>query len=183
MALTYERQLPSAPTNVRVTAPQGENGTLQVSWDEADAGTFPIENYLVEFRNPNGETPRTVQSYVPSTETSVLRTDLERGVAYQVFVQALSGDGHGAESERKTVVTTPGIPTRCELNPGDLWCGVVRVGSVPGIDGYNAYTPYGTLPDTDFDFGMNSYTIDAIGVDSPTGSTPGALRFLLYDPH
>ena len=154
-----------------------------MNWDEADAGTLPIEYYLVEFRNPNGETPRTVQSYVPSTATSVLRTDLERGVAYQVFVQALSGDGHGAESERKTVVTTPGIPTRCEPNPGDLWCGVVRVGSVPGIYGYNTYTPYGALPDTDFDFGMNSYTIAAIGVDSPTGLTPGALRFLLDDPH
>ena len=107
VALTYERQLPSAPTNVRVTAPRGENGTLQVNWDEADAGTFPIEYYLVEFRNPNGETPRTVQSYVPSMETSVLRTDLERGVAYQVFVQALSGDGHGAESEKKTVCDHP----------------------------------------------------------------------------
>ena len=92
-----------------------------MSWDEADAGTFPIEYYLVEFRPPSGEAGRTVQSYVPSTATSVLRTDLERGVAYQVFVQALSGDGHGTESERKTGVTTPGIPTSCETNPGDLW--------------------------------------------------------------
>ena len=130
-----------------MTAPESENGTLQVNWDEADAGTFPIEYYLVEFRNPNGEIPRTVQSYVPSTETSVLRTDLERGVAYQVFVQALSGDGHGAESEKKTGVTTPGIPTSCEPNPGDLWCGVIRVGSTTGVYGYSAQSGYGALPD------------------------------------
>ena len=53
------------------------------------------------------------------------------------------------------------------------------MGSVPGIYGYNTYTPYGVLPDKDFDFGMNSHTIAAIGVDSQTGSDPGALRFLL----
>ena len=52
VALVYERRLPSAPTNVSVTAPEGEEGTLEVSWDEADDGTFPIECYLVEFRHP-----------------------------------------------------------------------------------------------------------------------------------
>ena len=52
VALVYERRLPSAPTNVSVTAPPGEEGTLEVSWDEADDGTFPIECYLVEFRHP-----------------------------------------------------------------------------------------------------------------------------------
>ena len=33
------------------------------------------------------------------------RTDLETGVEYRVFVQALSGDGYGAESETTTVAT------------------------------------------------------------------------------
>ena len=184
VALTYEQQLPSAPTNVSVTAPSGENGTLQVNWDEADAGTHPIDYYLVEFRNPNGETPRTVQSYVPSTATSVLRTDLERGVAYQVFVQALSGDGHGAESERKTGVTTPGIPTSCEPNQGDLWCGVVRVGELPGAYGYNEFQRVGNLSDTDFNVGTNSYTITVLSVAKqglPEGSGSGSLTFSI-DP-
>ena len=34
VVLSYERRLPSAPKNVSVTAPPGEDGTLEVSWDE-----------------------------------------------------------------------------------------------------------------------------------------------------
>ena len=112
VALVYERTLPSAPTNVRVTAPPGEEGTLEVSWDEADDGTFPIECYLVEFRHPSGEARDRKQSYPgslgtgegcgDSPPTSVKRTDLETGVEYQVLVQALSGDGFSEWSETKT---------------------------------------------------------------------------------
>ncbi len=112
VALVYERQLPSAPTNVSVTAPEGEDGTLEVSWDEADDGTFPIECYLVEFRHPSGEARDRKQSYPgslgpgkgcgDSPPTSVKRTDLDTGVQYQVLVQALSGDGFSEWSETKT---------------------------------------------------------------------------------
>ena len=64
VALVYERRLPSAPTNVRVTAPPGEDGTLEVSWDEPEfGGTFPVECYLVEFRHPSGEAKKRKQSY------------------------------------------------------------------------------------------------------------------------
>ena len=114
VALVYERRLPSAPKNVSVTAPPGEDGTLEVSWDEPDdEGTFPIECYLVEFRHPSGEAKKRKQSYPgslgpgkgcgDSPPTSVRRTDLETGVQYQVLVQALSGDGFSEWSETKTV--------------------------------------------------------------------------------
>ena len=127
VALTYERTLPSAPTNVRVTAPRGENGTLKVDWNKAVAGTFPIEYYLVEFR-PGGDARRAVQSYVPSTRTSVLRTDLEPDVAYQVFVQALSGDGHGTQSETKTRVANAGRALRARfMSPPERHDGSGRV--------------------------------------------------------
>ena len=113
VALVYERRLPSAPTNVRVTAPPGEDGTLEVSWDEPEfEGTFPVECYLVEFRHPSGEAKKRKQSYPgslgpgkgcgDSPPTSVRRTDLETGVQYQVLVQALSGDGFSEWSETKT---------------------------------------------------------------------------------
>ena len=111
VALVYRRRLPSAPENVSVTAPEGEDGTLEVTWDEADDGTFPIECYLVEFRHPSGEARDRKQSYPGSLGTgkgcgdsppnSVKRTDLEPGVEYQVLVQALSGDGYGDWSETK----------------------------------------------------------------------------------
>ena len=110
VALVYERRLPSEPTNVRVTAPPGEDGTLEVSWDEPEfAGTFPVECYLVEFRHPSGEAKKRKRSYPgslgpgkgcgDSPPTSVTRTDLDKGVQYQVLVQALSGDGFSEWSE------------------------------------------------------------------------------------
>ena len=139
VALVYERRLPSAPQNVRVTAPPGEDGTLEVSWDEPEfEGTFPIECYLVEFRHPSGEAKKRKQSYPgslgpgmgcgDSPPTSVRRTDLEPGVQYQVLVQALSGDGYG---DPVTVEATTGRggtlePIQrpsCRLSTGDLWCG------------------------------------------------------------
>ena len=117
VVLSYERQLPSAPENVQVTAPDGEDGTLEVSWDEPDdEGTFPIECYLVEFRHPSGEAKKRKQSYPgslgpgkgcgDSPPTSVTRTDLETGVQYQVLVQALSGDGFSEWSDMKTAPPT-----------------------------------------------------------------------------
>ena len=115
VALVYERRLPSAPENVQVTAPDDEVGTLEVSWDAADAGTFPIECYLVQFRHPDGIMKRK-QSYPGSRgtgkgcgdtpPTSVKYTDLEKGVRYEVLVQALSGDGHSEWSDTKTAPRT-----------------------------------------------------------------------------
>ena len=68
VVLSYERRLPSEPKNVSVTAPPGEDGTLEVSWDEPDdEGTHPTSHYLVEFR-PVGDARRFVRSHVPSTE-------------------------------------------------------------------------------------------------------------------
>ena len=100
--LVYTRKLPSVPQNVSVTAPPGEDGTLEVSWEEPDVGgTHPIEYYLVEFR-PVGDARRFVRSHVPVGETSVKRTDLQTGVEYRVLVQALSGDG---DPETRTVRT------------------------------------------------------------------------------
>ena len=119
VALVYERLLPSEPRNVSVTAPSGEGGTLEVSWEEPEhEGTFLIECYLVEFRHPSGDAKKRKQSYPGSRgtgkgcgdtpPTSVKRTDLEPGVQYQVLVQALSGDGFSEWSHMETVRTNRG---------------------------------------------------------------------------
>ena len=117
VVLSYERLLPSEPRNVSVTAPPGEGGTLEVSWDEPEhEGTFPIECYLVEFRHPSGDAKKRKQSYPGSRgtgkgcgdtpPTSVKRTDLEPGVRYEVLVQALSGDGFSEWSHMETAPRT-----------------------------------------------------------------------------
>ena len=173
VALVYERRLPSAPKNVSVTAPPDEDGTLEVSWDEADDGTFPIECYLVEFRHPSGEAKKRKQSYPgslgpgkgcgDSPPTSVQRTDLETGVQYQVLVQALSGDGFSEWSETKTGTIREPPPT-CPENADDVWCGVITVEDAAGTYGYNSFYDQGELSDNDFDVGTNSYTILIISV-------------------
>ena len=117
VVLSYERLLPSAPENVSVTAPPGEGGTLEVSWEEPEyGGTFPIECYLVEFRHPSGDAKKRKQSYPGSRgtgkgcgdtpPTSVKYTDLEEDVRYEVLVQALSGDGFSEWSDAKTAPRT-----------------------------------------------------------------------------
>ena len=127
VVLSYERRLPSAPQNVSVTAPPGEGGTLEVSWEEPEfGGTFPIECYLVEFRHPSGDIKKRRQFYPGSRGTGkgcgdtpprsvevkytdpekVKSTDLEAGTEYEVLVQALSGDGFGEWSDTKTAPRT-----------------------------------------------------------------------------
>ena len=177
VALSYERRLASAPKNVLVSAPQGEDGTLEVSWEASNAeSTFPTSHYAVEF-HPAGHPRRWVRSSVPSTETSVRRTDPLTGFEYRVFVQALGGDGD--ESDTKTVVTN-GKPASCRLNPGDLWCGVVTVWRGATLFGYDGeFEPdIGALSDDKFDVGTNSYTISENTFNSQTGSTPRALNFV-----
>ena len=66
----------------------------------------------------------------------------------------------------------------CTLNTGDIWCGVVTVGELPGAYGYNESQGVGHLSDTDFDVGTNSYTIAVLSVTKqglPEGSGSGSL--------
>ena len=74
-----------------------------------------------------------------------------------------------------TVTVTRATPT-CSLNTGDLWCGVVTVGSGTNFDGY--ITSVGALSDTTFSVGSNDYTIDAI-VAEVGGLTDGRLTVSL----
>ena len=71
--------------------------------------------------------------------------------------------------------------TTCTLNPVDIWCGVVTVGEFllggnPYADGFSAavegeYPQVGDLSETNFTYGTNSYTIDAILVEKPNASS------------
>ena len=73
----------------------------------------------------------------------------------------------------------PVMPT-CTLNTGDIWCGVVTVGELPGAYGYNESRGVGYLSDTDFDVGTNSYTIAVLSVTKQglqEGSGSGSLTF------
>ena len=82
-------------------------------------------------------------------------------------------------SEATGTVTAAVAPT-CTLNTGDLWCGVVTVGELPGAYGYNEGRGVGHLSDTDFDVGTHSYTIAVLSVTKQglqEGSGSGSLTF------
>ena len=69
----------------------------------------------------------------------------------------------------------------CTLNTGDLWCGVVSVGTYtlvigPVLYGFYPSDNVGALSDTEFSFGLNGYTIDQASVKA-TGTR--ALEFSL----
>ena len=74
--------------------------------------------------------------------------------------------------------------TTCTLNTGDIWCGVVTVeewmiGGSPYGDGFEESEMVGDLSVKDFTYGMNSYTIDAIVVEKPSGTLEGGILFSL----
>ena len=83
----------------------------------------------------------------------------------------------GTTTKTYTVTVNRATPT-CTLNTGDLWCGVVTVGSLatPGgaAYGYAASLSVGALSDTTFSVGSNNYTITAIN-----HSSRGSLDFNL----
>ena len=80
-----------------------------------------------------------------------------------------------------TVVVSRAAASTCTLNTGDLWCGVVTVGTVDflalGIIGYGFTSNVGALSDTTFSVGSNDYTIGA--VHTGAGSTAGVLTISL----
>ena len=81
----------------------------------------------------------------------------------------------GTTTKTYTVTVNRASPS-CTPNTGDLWCGVVTVGSLatPGgaAYGYAASVSLGALSDTTFSVGSNNYTITAI-----THSSRGSLDF------
>ena len=81
----------------------------------------------------------------------------------------------GTTTKTYTVTVTRATPT-CSLNAGDLWCGVVTVGSraTPSGPTYGYGSSFGDLDDKTFSVGTNSYTITTIVV-SPIGSLTFAL--------
>ena len=76
----------------------------------------------------------------------------------------------GTTTKTYTVTVNRASPS-CTLNTGDLWCGVVTVGSSPTPVGivYGYSTNLGALSDTTFSVGSNSYTINALNV-APDGT-------------
>ena len=67
-------------------------------------------------------------------------------------------------------VTVNRLTPTCTLNAGDIWCGVVTVGTITSsgtITGYGFTSSVGNLSDTGFSVGTNNYTISQTSVVAP----------------
>lgn len=107
--------LPSAPTNLSVTA---GNGQASLSWT-APSGVIaqaPITDYVVQFSSNSGSAWSTFADAV-STTASVTVTGLANGTAYVFRVAAINGIGTGAYSTASAAVT-PSAPPPVTLNSG-----------------------------------------------------------------
>lgn len=95
--------LPSAPTNLSVTA---GNGQASLSWT-APTGVIaqaPITDYREQYSTDNGTT-WTNFTTAASTATSVVVTSLTNGTAYRFRVAAVNGVGVGAYTAASSSVT------------------------------------------------------------------------------
>ena len=96
-----------------------------------------------------------------------------------IKVKVTAEDGNATQTY--TVTVTRVSPT-CTLNTGDLWCGVVTVGTFETSGSATAYgfsSSVGNLSDKEFSVGTNDYTIDSITVGAAGTSNAGALAFSL----
>ena len=97
-----------------------------------------------------------------------------------VKVKVTAEDNSATRTYTVTVTRAAAMtPATCTLNPDDIWCGVVTVGSGSSYFGYDFQpTPVvGGLSDDDFEVGTNSYTIWSIFVGAGTWPNPGSLNF------
>ena len=76
----------------------------------------------------------------------------------------------GTSTQTYTVAVTRAAATTCTLNTGDIWCGVLTVGSdsAGSRNGYHS-GQYGQLSDTKFDLSSTEYTVESIRWVTATG--------------
>ena len=167
---------PGAPTNLMADADGGTR--IDLSWDApADDGGSAITGYRIEV-SPDGSSDwDDLIADTGNDDTSYTHEGLSPGETRHYRVSAINAEGTSVASDSDSATTA--AAGTCMLNPGDLWCGVVTVGSRSDYFGYDFQpTPVvGGLSDDDFEVGTNSYTIWAIFVGAGTWLNPGSLNF------
>ena len=177
LRLRLAPEAPGKPTNLMADADGGTR--IELSWTApADDGGSAITGYRIEV-SPDGSSG-SWSELVDDTgndATSYTHEGLSPGETRHYRVSAINAEGTSVASDSDSATTA--AAGTCMLNPGDLWCGVVTVGSRSDYFGYDFQpTPVvGGLSDDDFEVGTNSYTIWAIFVGAGTWLNPGSLNF------
>ena len=145
---------PDKPTLAKVT---GSSTSLTATWTKPDLNGGPdIDTYIVQYRE--GTSGDWTTEYNGNDLTATI-TGLTASTSYQVQVRANNGEVLSDWSDASDAVSTNAAmtPATCTLNTGDVWCGVVTVGTfMVGTTSHLGYLPGtgggGMLSDDDFDF-------------------------------
>ena len=167
---------PDKPTLAKVT---GSSTTLTATWTKPGLNGGPeITGYDVQYK-VSTDSSWTAFAHTGSGLTTTI-TGLTADTSYQVRVRAKNGETDSDWSDASTAVSTNAAmtPATCTLNTGDVWCGVVTVGTFT-LSG-TSYLGYldgtgggGMLSDNDFDFtdtelDSKSHTITGVLLASGT---------------
>ena len=167
---------PDKPTLAKVT---GSSTSLTATWTKPGLNGGPeITGYDVGYK------VSTANSWTSFTHTgtgvTATITGLTADTSYQVRVRAKNGETDSDWSDASDAVSTNAAMTSatCTLNTGDVWCGVVTVGTfMVGTTSHLGYLPGtgggGMLSDDDFDFtdtelDSKSHTITGVLLASGT---------------
>ena len=169
----------AAPTNFIAMAGDAE---VMLSWDAPAAGSG-VTKHQYRQKAGNGSYP-TTWTDIPNSAEGEANEDgytvenLTNGTAYTFELRAVKDSTNSDAAEAGPV--TPTAPGTCTLNPGDIWCGVVTVGSytVSGFTshGFQDARNVGDLSEKEFTYRSNSYTIDRLTVGTG-GSVDELLTF------
>ena len=129
-------------------------------------------------------------TFAPNATTArfVLLLGQIRRPGDHTFRVTLSGVSANAQLVSNWIATGTiiGRPTSCTLNSGDIWCGVVTVGTKAQLNGKTLGHGFhqtwrtdgvGALPDRRFVYGANSYRIDEVTVGAGGGDIPAGFLF------
>ena len=178
VTVTDAAEQSAKPDKPELEAVSGSSTSLTATWETPDKNGGPaITGYKLEYKLST-ETSWTAFAHTGTAVTTTI-TGLTADTSYQARVRAENGETDSDWSDASDAVSTnaeAATPT-CTLNTGDLWCGVVTVGSISGGAAYGFGSGAGALSDTTFDVGANSYTIDVAAVGASFGA--GQLSFSL----
>ena len=167
---------PDKPTLAKVT---GSSTSLTATWTKPGLNGGPdIAGYKVEYKLST-ETSWTAFTHTGSGLTTTI-TGLTADTSYQVRVRAENGETDSDWSDASDAVSTNAetVTPTCTLNTGDLWCGILTVGTSTSSGttfyGYDLHESQGSLSPNSFMYDGNTITVTGLQYDVGSGN---ALRF------
>ena len=141
ITVTDVDEQPDKPAKPTVTAVSGSATSLTATWVKPGLNGGPdITGYQVRYEtraNANEDWDTAVDWPHTGTTTTTTITGLTADTEYGVGVRALNGETPSAYSTSDAVRTnSETTTTTCTLNTGDIWCGVVTVGTYSGGVGF-----------------------------------------------